>query len=169
MEGNGIFRADESTIAAIIDINATAQPGVYPLSLPEITEICIRSTLCSVALDQGIVRGYLIAYSSTDPYNGEEFAWFKARDSSFLYIDQVAVAEQARRSGIGAELYRHAAEYVQQHNLSALVCEVNLNPPNPVSLAFHARCGFKEIGVLSISDGRTVSLQRKSLLAGSPG
>jgi predicted GNAT superfamily acetyltransferase len=33
-----------------------------------------------------------------------------------------------------------------------LVCEVNSNPPNPASDAFHAALGFAEVGSASILD-----------------
>src|SRR5258708_6395523 len=51
---------------------------------------------------------------------------------AFSYIDQIAVAPQARRARIGAQLYAHAAGYARAHEIPVLVCEVNLDPPNPV-------------------------------------
>jgi predicted GNAT superfamily acetyltransferase len=40
-----------------------------------------------------------------------------------------------------------------------VTCEVNLDPPNPGSEAFHARLGFKQVGVQSTKGGAvTVSL-----------
>ncbi len=42
--------------------------------------------------------------------------------------------------------------------------EVRLQPPTPASLPIHARLGFQEVGVLTVPDGRTVSLRRRDLL-----
>ena len=39
---------------------------------------------------------------------------------------------------------------------TALVCEVNLEPPNPVSDAFHASLGFTELGRGSPTPGKVV-------------
>ena len=42
-------------------------------------------------------------------------------------------------------------------------CEVNLEPSNPRSLAFHRRCGFIEVGSMKTTDGRRVVLLQKDV------
>jgi hypothetical protein len=54
-------------------------------------------------------------------------------------------------------------QFACARGLTHLVCEVNLDPPNPVSLNFHTKLGFVEVGVLVTQDGRTVSLRQKEL------
>jgi predicted GNAT superfamily acetyltransferase len=45
-----------------------------------------------------------------------------------------------------------------------VVCEVNQNPPNPASDAFHAALGFAEVGSASVYDGsRTVRYLSRDL------
>jgi predicted GNAT superfamily acetyltransferase len=39
-----------------------------------------------------------------------------------------------------------------RHN-TGIVCEVNLDPPNPASDAFHAALGFAEVGTAVIDNG----------------
>ncbi len=42
-----------------------------------------------------------------------------------------------------------------------MVCEVNIDPPNPASLAFHLGRGYVEIGSLTQLDGhQTVMLEK---------
>ena len=148
---------------AILAANAAGRPGVYPLTSEEVTTTLAGSTYFVVAELEGQVAGYLIGYTATDACEGDEFAWFQAQLPQFLYVDQIAVAPAARRAHVGAALYAHAAEYARDHALPALVCEVNLDPPNPTSLQFHQRLGFREVGVLTVSDGRTVSLRQLDL------
>lgn len=53
---------------------------------------------------------------------------------------------------------------MRTHAIPALVCDIDLDPPNPASLRFHGRLGFQEVAVITTHDGRTVALQRKDLL-----
>ncbi|HEX5692557.1 MAG TPA: GNAT family N-acetyltransferase, partial [Roseiflexaceae bacterium] len=96
-------------------------------------------------------------------YDGEEFGWFREHFAHFLYVDQVAIAEAARRLGVGAQLYAAAETFARERGLDRILCEVNLEPPNPISLAFHERQGFAEVGVMSTGDGRIVSLRVKEM------
>ena len=147
----------------VLAINEAGRPGVSPLTLAELTLICAGESHCHVAEREPEVIGYVITYTDTDRYEGEEFNWFKHNFARFLYIDQIAIARSARGAGVGAQVYRFLEQRAHKQALTSLVCEVNLEPPNPVSLAFHTRERFVEAGTLATSDGRTVSLRRKEL------
>lgn len=149
---------------AILAINAEGQPGVSALTRPDLASSFAAAQVWVVEGTAGIT-GYLIAYTPDVVYDGEEFAWFQRRYPSFLYIDQVAVARQQRGASFGFQLYQAAERLAREQHLFSLVCEVNLDPPNPVSLAFHQRNGFQEVGVLDTQDGRKVALLRKPLPA----
>ena len=62
--------------------------------------------------------------------------------------------------GLGSAVY----DVVEDDALRAgqLTLEVNAEPPNPASLAFHARRGYREVGRLG-GPGKTVSLMAKRL------
>jgi len=146
---------------SLLAINHAGHPGVYPITHNDLTALLTDCPyFCIVELD-GRILGYIIGYTPLDQCDGEEFAWFQAHLSDFLYIDQIAVAASARRTHLGTCLYDHTEDYARHYRLTSVVCEVNLEPPNPVSLDFHTKRGFAEIGVLRVADGRTVSLQQK--------
>jgi uncharacterized protein len=150
-------------LGALLDINAAGAPGVTLLTPEEIGALASGSVRCWVAAIDGSVRGYLIAYHTDDTYDGEEFLWFQRHYPSSLYIDQVAVAPTKQHAGVGALLYHIATDYASRRGCGALVCEVNREPPNPGSLAFHRRLGFIEVGNMRTQDGRTVVLLRLPL------
>jgi uncharacterized protein len=50
---------------------------------------------------------------------------------------------------------------IVREDARALGCEVNVMPPNPESLAFHAPLGFRRISSLATLDGREVELLTK--------
>jgi predicted GNAT superfamily acetyltransferase len=157
-----ICAASQDDFKAILAINAEGQPGVSALTHSELVSALATGFIwvCKGAMG---VAGYLIAYRSDAAYDGEEFAWFQRRYSPFLYIDQVAVAPPQRRAAVGFHLYQRAEHAAREQGLCSLVCEVNLDPPNPVSLAFHARNDFHEVGILDTQDGRKVALLLKRL------
>jgi uncharacterized protein len=102
--------------------------------------------------------GYLIGFLPTSSYEGDEFLWFKQRRSSFIYVDQIAIASSHSGHRIGHRLYSELARWSSDNACTSMVWEVNLVPPNPGSLAFHHKYGFSEIGRLIVPDGREVVL-----------
>lgn len=154
--------AQQQDFEAILAINAEGQPGVSALTHSELVS-ALTSGSVWVAEGTAGLAGYLIVYRSDAMYDGEEFAWFQSRYGPFLYIDQVAVAQQHRRAAVGFQLYQIAERAAREQGVFSLVCEVNLDPPNPVSLAFHTRNNFREVGILDTQDGRKVTLLLKRL------
>jgi predicted GNAT superfamily acetyltransferase len=154
--------ARQQDFDAILAINVEGRPGVSALTHSELASALATGSVW-VAEGTAGLAGYLIAYRSDAAYDGEEFIWFQSRYSPFLYIDQVAVTRQQRRAAVGFQLYQIAERAAREHGFFSLVCEVNLDPPNPVSLAFHTRNDFHEVGILDTQDGRKVKLLLKRL------
>ena len=154
----------EFNFASILQINQAAQPGVVSLSLLELSQIKKTATVFCALKDGSSCRAYVIAYDSESTYEGEEFRWLQKHvPEKFLYIDQVAVAEDLRGRGIGSSVYEFIERFAVMNDFGSLTCEVNRKPPNPNSLAFHRRRGFVEISQIDVRDGRQVSLMKKSL------
>ena len=95
----------------------------------------------------------LIAFDQSAEYDGGHFLWFRERFDEFLYIDRVIVADEYRRHGIGRKLYAQVFARAAKLGHTRIACEVNLLPPNPVSDAFHASLGFREVGQAAINNG----------------
>ena len=95
----------------------------------------------------------MIALDQTADYASPNFQWFRARYPRFVYVDRVVVSENARGRGAGRALYEDLFEAARAAGHTVVSCEVNLDPPNPVSDAFHARMGFTRVGEEAIHDG----------------
>jgi predicted GNAT superfamily acetyltransferase len=152
-----IRRAVWGDLESVLRINAQARPGVAALDHAELERLLGIGAMLTVAEDLGTVSGYLLSFRYGAAYDGEEFRYLQQHLSEkFLYIDQVAVDARSQRRGLASALYRslfdHAAEF------GAFCCEVNLDPPNDGSMAFHQRLGFRAIRELKVRDGRSVAL-----------
>ena len=89
---------------------------------------------------------FLIAFDERADYASENFRWFRDRFSRFVYVDRVVVAPAHRGKGLARMLYADLFEAVRAAGQSLVVCEVNSDPPNPASDAFHDALGFVEVG-----------------------
>jgi predicted GNAT superfamily acetyltransferase len=145
--------------AALLRINASNRPAVAPLDRAELSRLIALGALGAVAVDtQGAIAGYLLAFAHSSGYDGEEFRHFRALlGESFLYVDQVAVDPNHRGRGAGRALYVAASQWARTRGLAQLCCEVNIDPPNRVSLEWHERLGFAAVGNGDTLDGRRVA------------
>lgn len=151
----------------VLRINAVSQPGVAPLAEEELARLLtlpnehLVATTCAEA-----TRGYALAFHRDAPYDGEEFRTLRSViPEPFIYIDQVAVAPSHQGLGLGRALYAGLERTGFQRRIRFLCCEVNTNPANPHSLAFHKHLGFEFLAPLSTLDGREVVLLTKPLSA----
>ncbi len=110
-----------------------------------------------LALRAGTDDAFLLAFDQTADYDSPNYLWFKARYPRFAYVDRVAVAVHARGRGLARRFYAALFEKAGADGHTMVACEVNLDPPNPESDAFHAAMGFTEAGSAEIYGGeRTV-------------
>jgi predicted GNAT superfamily acetyltransferase len=114
-------------------------------------------------IDHG-AAAFLIALDQNTPYLNPNFSWFKEHRESFVYIDRIIVASSARGQGLAKIRYGDLCGVAQQEGQDRVVCEVNIEPPNPVSDAFHLAMGLKEVGKAAIHSGtKTVRYYEKIL------
>ncbi len=90
--------------------------------------------------------GLLICFDQDADYDSPNFAWFKARYDRFFYVDRIVVSVSRQGEGLARALYEEAfaAARMAGHTMGA--AEINYEPPNPASDAFHTRLGFDEVG-----------------------
>ena len=108
-------------------------------------------------------HAFLIAFDQDADYDSPNFQWFRARFQDFVYVDRVVTAPEHRGRGLAAGLYRRLFEHALRAGQQRVTCEVNVEPPNPGSDAFHARMGFSEIGRTGAGGGKTVRFLERRL------
>lgn len=102
----------------------------------------------------GNLEAFLIAFDQDADYDSPNFLWFKARYPRFVYVDRIVVAPEARGRGHARSLYDDLFERAAAAGHGIVVCEINSDPPNPGSEAFHAALGFSPVGEARIHGGK---------------
>ena len=113
-------------------------------------EHLIGSAFYAATIDEGC--GLVIACDQDTPYDSPNFLWFKARYPRFVYVDRVAVSATRRGEGLARHLYEAVFAAARAAGQDCIVCEVNYDPPNPASDAFHEKLGFAEVGRAHLAD-----------------
>jgi predicted GNAT superfamily acetyltransferase len=150
-------------VSAIHDLTLADAPVILSLNNPHASETSLLDEFGMIALlkmafyARGIDRGataLLLALDQNAPYENTNFKWFKASRKSFVYIDRIIVADSVRGLGIARLLYEDLFAAAIRSGHHRVVCEVNLDPPNPASDAFHQAMGFHEVGQAAIHGGK---------------
>lgn len=154
---------DGVDIAAITALNNAAVPNVNALTEAALSDLVGKSEFARVAVGDEAVLGMILVFAPGAAYESLNYQWFEARYPDFLYVDRVIVAPQARGLGIGNMLY-DALDGFAQGRAGRIACEVNERPPNPGSMRFHERLGFRTVGSQETEGGaKSVALMIKEL------
>ncbi|MEM6441790.1 MAG: GNAT family N-acetyltransferase [Pseudomonadota bacterium] len=153
--------AEIDDASLLLALNRANEAELSPLSAADLRALVETSFLALTTPDRA---AFLIAFDQDAPYASPNFLWFKARYPSFAYVDRIAVSAQARGRGVARALYEALFEAARAAGRDAVVCEVNADPPNPASDAFHAALGFAPVGEARLEDrGKTVRYFRRPL------
>jgi uncharacterized protein len=107
--------------------------------------------------------GYILVFTPDAKIEGPNFEWFKVRGGKFAYVDRIVVAAHARGQGIARAFYQELIAVAAIAGFDEITCEVNSDPPNPVSDKFHAALGFLPVGSATLPNGKTVTYMARPL------
>lgn len=160
MSGGPSFRdATRADIPAIVALNDAALPHVNTLPPETWLRFVEGEARLRVAADgAGGIAAFTAALPPGRAYGSHNYAWFQRRMARFLYLDRIVVAAAFRRGGWGSAAYRDVFASAPDPG-APVACEVNLDPPNDSSLAFHGGLGFREVGVQVVpGSGKRVAM-----------
>ncbi|MCW2711466.1 MAG: family N-acetyltransferase [Marmoricola sp.] len=151
-----ISLADHGEVLALNERNVEL---LAPLDEDRLVQLVGLADTGHVIDVDGAFAGFVITFASGSAYDGENFGWFGDRFDDFCYLDRVVIHEDFRRRGLGSQVYD---ELESTCGRSLFALEVNLDPPNDASLAFHHARRFVEVGQ-RVSSGHLVSMFLKTL------
>ncbi len=145
----------------VLALNHANVEALAPMDEARLLELASVADQFDVVEVDGEFGGFVITFGPGTAYDSENYRWFAERhDRDFYYLDRIVLDGAHRRQGLGTFVYEEMERVARPYGRLAL--EVNLVPRNDVSLAFHDRRGYVEVGRLG-DDSHLVSLQEKRL------
>ena len=155
-----------SDLPAELALNQEWVPEVGTIDAVRLEHLVDQASLATVAVDTAVssgddaLLGLVIVMAPGADYDSPNYQYFeRARAEGaigdFRYVDRIVVATAAHRRGVGRRLYDAVFDHAREQGATTVTCEVNVEPPNPVSTAFHTSLGFAEVGRQSNDGGTT--------------
>ncbi len=139
--------ADDTAVLALNNAHATELSHLEPPRLAHLVRQAFHARRI------GNVDALLIAFDQDADYDSPNFLWFRDRYPRFVYVDRIVVAPAQRGRSLARRLYDDLFAEARRRGHEQIVCEVNTEPPNPASDAFHARLDFVEVGRATLPGG----------------
>ena len=143
----------ESDVPLLRLINNDAYPAVPRATGDEMSALVDNASWGLVATQADEIAGFVLCFEPGVDYNSENYRFFESTFDSHFYIDRIVIAKPFRGAGLGAALYESVFDEAKKRSANNVTCEVNLDPPNPVSIAFHRRMGFSDVGTQDTKGG----------------
>jgi predicted GNAT superfamily acetyltransferase len=147
---------------AILALNEESVHFLSPMAAARLTVLAKAACYLRVVEEDGKLAAFLLGFRKGADYDSPNFLWFNARFDDFIYVDRVVVSPEFRGCKLADRLYDDFEGFARANGVGRVTCEVNVEPPNPVSLRFHERRGFREIGREGHA-GKTVAMLERVL------
>jgi predicted GNAT superfamily acetyltransferase len=97
-------------LPAALLLNNANVPAVSPSDEAGFAKLLELADLALAAVGDGAddgatLLGYVLLMRPGADYPSENYRWFEARGTDFLYVDRILVADAAQNQGVGAALY----------------------------------------------------------------
>lgn len=143
----------QGDLKELVRINNLALPHVNELDEGSAADIIAQASFAIKVLQGGKFAGFLLGLEPGQAYASLNYRWFCDRYDQFAYVDRIVVSEECRGSGVGQALYEALMSFCRARSIPRITCEVNIEPPNPGSLAFHHQFGFVSAGTQRTEGG----------------
>ena len=153
----------DSDLDTVLSLNEHAVPHVNSIDLAQMQWFAANAHYFRVAWLDDLLAGFLIGLRPGLDYGSDNYRWFCTNYVDFGYVDRVVVSPDARRRGVGSQLYDDYAARLRGF-VPFMTCEVNIRPPNESSMRYHELHGFVRIETQETEGGsKEVALLEKRL------
>ncbi len=152
----------DADLDRVLEINTANVPAVGSATVDHLRHLLAESSIALVSEVDGAVAGFCIVFGPGAEYDSVNYQWFMEHHPTSMYLDRVAFDDRFHGGGLGSAMYTEVDRRIRQHHPHAtgLTLEVNIDPPNEPSLAFHRKLGFVEVA-RQMSKGIEVCLMQR--------
>lgn len=155
---------ERSDFDKIISLNEESVQYTAPMDIELLESLYAQAEVYYAVEVDGELEGFAIGLSKGKIYDSINYNWFSEKYDNFIYIDRIVVSNKMQGKGIGEILYNQIFEYAKTKGILRITAEINIEPPNIVSLKFHQKFNFEEVGKHFSKDGKKLlSLQSSEL------
>jgi uncharacterized protein len=148
--------------AAVLELNERHVELLSPMDEQRLERLLAWSDLAEVIEADGEFAGFVLTIGPGSDYDSAHYrAHAEHFGADFYYLDRIVIDDRFRRLGLAGRAYDEVEAVAAPYG--RLVLEVNLEPPNEPSLAFHAARGFRPVSDYPSVDGKRVQLLAKEL------
>jgi predicted GNAT superfamily acetyltransferase len=145
-------KLSRNTLSTLYSLNQENSPEVgFISSIEYFSKLFEMSALSLLVEHQAEIVGFIICFRENSEYESLNYKYFDENKQRFLYIDRVVIKSAYRRKGLGTKIYKDLDE-IAQKDMLLICCEVNSIPLNQISLDFHGKNGFLEVGERNFED-----------------
>lgn len=159
-----IRNATAGDLSRVLSLNEEWVHHTSPLDEAGLAALHAQASYHRVVSSAEDVVAFALALREGAEYDSPNYRWFSERGGTFLYIDRIVVSSGHQNRGLGGALYDDLIASAHAAGVGRIVCEVDIEPLNAPSIAFHDRRGFVEVGTQWIKGGsKRVSLREMAL------
>lgn len=145
----------------VLELNERNVEALAPIDRGRLVELRGSADRFDVVDVGGEFAGFVVTFAAGTSYDSDNYRWFTDRYADrFYYLDRIVLDDRFRRQGLGTFVYDAVEDVAARYD--RLTLEVNLLPRNDISLAFHERRGFVEVGRIG-NETKLASLMAKDL------
>lgn len=154
---SNLLRALETADHAwLLQLNEQNVEVLSPLDQARLEALLGWGARVQVVQHGGERAGFVITFGPGSDYDSAYYRWFAAAYDDFVYLDRVVLDVDFRRLGLGSRTYDALEAELDGR---PMLLEVNVDPPNEPSLAFHGRRGYVEVSRLG-EPGKQVAMMQ---------
>lgn len=153
---------EERDLPAVLALNHLEVEKLAPMDEARLREIHGWADRFDVVELDGDFVGFVITVPPGTDYDSDNYRWYAERyGDRYYYLDRVVMSEKARGRGLGTQVYDALEQRAASYGRLAL--EVNIDPPNEISLAFHSARGFEAVAEVTDEHGHRRVMMVKQL------
>ncbi|MGD9960046.1 GNAT family N-acetyltransferase [Nocardioides sp.] len=143
--------------AFVIELNRLHVDLTAPMEEPRMLDLLGWSERALVIEVDDTPAGFVFTFAAHTPYDSPSYREFCRRFDAFTYLDRIVIDSAFQRRGLGTAVY----DDLEASADTRLVLEVNIDPPNEPSLAFHRARGYVGVGEFGPTDHRVLQMSKE--------